>query len=170
MPQAHSVDNETEGVKLLFKEFDPRTAKKLVESGIEASFEPGQFIFKENDQPSQFYLITRGSVALEQPGPPHAIRIQTLHEGHFLGWSAILDSGTRQFQARALTPVTVLTFDGSFLRRACDEDPQFGYALMKRLLTVITERLDATRMQVVALQRGEMRTWAAGSSGTSYRR
>ena len=61
----------------------------------------------------------------------------------------------------------MLTFDGSFLRRACDEDPAFGYALMKRLLTVITERLDATRMQVVALQRGEMRTWAAASS--SYR-
>ena len=76
MPRTHCVDNETEDVQLLFKEFDPRTAKKLVESGIEASFEPGQFIFKENDQPSQFYMITRGSVALEnaQPGPPHAIR------------------------------------------------------------------------------------------------
>ena len=122
-------DNETEDVELLFKEFDPQTAKKLVESGIEASFEPGQFIFKEDDRPSQLYLITQGSVALEQPGPPHAIRIQTLHEGHFLGWTALLDSGTRQFQARALTRVVVLTFDGSFLRRACEEDPQFGYAL-----------------------------------------
>src|SRR5947209_2063817 len=138
MPRTHSIDNEPEEVQLLFKEFDPRTAKKLVESGIEASFEQGQFIFKENDQPSQFYMIMRGSVALEnaQPGSPHAIRIQTLHEGHFLGWSAILDSGTRQFQARALTRVTVLTFDGSFLRKSCEEDPQFGYALMKRLLTV----------------------------------
>jgi len=38
------------------------------------------------------------------------------------------------------------------LRAACDQDPAMGYALMKRLLELVTERLDATRMKLA--QRG----------------
>lgn len=146
----------------LFHEFDMRTAGKLVEFGIEARFEPGDFIFKERDQSGQFFYITSGSVALEQPAPDHPIRIQTLHEGDFLGWSALLGSGTRHFQARAITPVAVLTFDGNLLRKKCDDDPRFGYALMKRLLLLVTERLDLVRAQLAESRRGEVRDYAAG--------
>ena len=135
----------------LFREFDPPTARKLIDLGIDASFEAGKFIFHEHDEARQFYAITSGSVALEQPGPPRAIRIQTLHPGDFLGWSAVLGSETRHFQARALTRVSATTFEGALLRKACEDDPSFGYALMKRLLALVTERLDATRMQVGAL-------------------
>ena len=141
----------------LFKEFDSRTATKLVELGIEAHFDPGKFIFRERDQSGQFFYITSGSVAIEQPAPDHPFRIQTLHEGDFLGWSALLGSGTRHFQARALTQVTVLTFDGDLLRKECDDDPHFGYALMKRLLLLVTERLDVVRMQLAESRRNEVR-------------
>jgi CRP/FNR family cyclic AMP-dependent transcriptional regulator len=145
-PQAENRDDPCH--RNLFDEFDRHTAAKLVEIGIGASFAPGQFIFRERDEAGPFYFITRGSVALEQPGQPRAIRIQTLHEGDFLGWSALLGDGTRHFDARALTGVGAITFDGGLLRRTCEADPVFGYTLMKRLLLVLTERLDATRSQV----------------------
>src|SRR5579862_7649207 len=74
----------------LFKEFDSRTARKLAESGIEARFDPGKLLFRERDQSGQFFYITSGSVAIERPAPDHPFRIQTLHEGDFLGWSAFL--------------------------------------------------------------------------------
>jgi CRP/FNR family cyclic AMP-dependent transcriptional regulator len=141
----------------LSQEFDSATATKLVHLGIEAGFEPGEFIFQEHDPSRQFFYITSGSVALEQPAPEHYIRIQTLHEGDFLGWSALLGSGTRHFQARALTPVSLLTFDGEFLRRKCEDDPLFGYALMKRLLLLVTERLDVVRAQLAESRRSEVR-------------
>ncbi len=54
------------------------------------------------------------------------------------------------FQARALTPVTLLTFDGEFLRRKCEDDPLFGYVLMKRLLLLVSERLDVVRGQLAS--------------------
>lgn len=152
----------TTGSNTLFQEFDSDTATKLMRLGIEAGFEPGQFIFREHDQSGQFYYITSGSVALEQPAPERAIRIQTLHDRDFLGWSALLGSGTRHFQARALTPVAVLTFDGEFLRRRCEDDPHFGYALMKRLLLLVTERLDVVRAQLAESRRSEVRDWAPG--------
>jgi len=157
----HADISGTGGNKL-FQEFDPATATTLVRLGVTAGFEPGEFIFREHDQSGQFYCITSGSVALEQPTRDRSIRIQTLHEGDFLGWSALLGSGTRHFQARALTPVAVLTFDGEFLRRKCDDDPLFGYALMKRLLLVVTERLDVARAQLAESRRGEVRDCATG--------
>jgi CRP/FNR family cyclic AMP-dependent transcriptional regulator len=141
----------------LFVELDSHTTAKMVDLGIEAWFDPGQIIFRERDQSGQFYLITHGSVALEQPGESRAIRIQTLHEGDFLGWSALLGEGTRHFQARALTGVGAITFDGGLLRTTCENDSSFGYALMKRLLLLVTERLDATRSQVAGFQRAHER-------------
>jgi CRP/FNR family cyclic AMP-dependent transcriptional regulator len=162
-------NRESSGIlsgKTLFQEFDSHTAARLVEFGIEAWFSPGTLIFEENDQSGQFYFITMGDVALEQSGSAGPIRIQTLHQGEFLGWSALLGSGTRHFQARALTRVAALTFDGSLLRRTCDADPRFGYALMKRLLLIVTERLDATRMQAAGFQIGrKRRSFAPGDTG-----
>jgi CRP/FNR family transcriptional regulator, cyclic AMP receptor protein len=137
--------SEIEPATLLRTQVDAETARKLAEMGIEASFAPGQLIFHEHDESGQFYFVISGSIALEQPLHPRPIRIQTLHEGDFLGWSAVLGSGTRHFQARALDRVRVLTFDGSLLRRKCEEDPRFGYVLMRRLFMIVTTRLEATR-------------------------
>src|SRR5436305_11531819 len=129
----------------VFKELEAHTASKLMDLGIEARFAPGTIIFEEHEASGQFYLITEGAVALEQPVLGRSVRIQTLHVGDFFGWSALLGSGTRHFKARAMSHVVALTFDGALLRKSCENDPEFGYALMKRLLVLVTERLDATR-------------------------
>lgn len=162
-PDRHGDLPGNESGKMLFRELDSRTASKLVELGIEARFEPGQCIFRPHDESGQFYLTTAGSIALEDPGHERPIRIQTLQPGDFLGWSALLGTGTRHFRARALTPLVVLTFDGDLVRKACEDDPRFGYALMKRLLFIATERLDDTRRQVAEMRKDYVRDWASAA-------
>jgi CRP/FNR family cyclic AMP-dependent transcriptional regulator len=78
----------------------------------------------------------------------HAIRVQTLHEGDAMGWSALLAGDGKHFQARATSHVRALAFEGVRLREAFDQDPAFGYAMTKRLLRTVVERLDATRVQL----------------------
>jgi len=148
------VCSEVSSYTALCKEFDPHTAAKLVEFGIEAWFAPGKFLFREHDESGQFYFITLGSVAVEQPCPSRTTRIKTLHEGDFLGWSALLGSGTRRFDARATTEVAAIAFDGALLRKTCEDDPRFGYALMKRLLLIVTERLDMVSARLTCVQEG----------------
>lgn len=160
----HADFPENENGKTLFKELDSRTSAKLGQLGIEARIEPGEFLFRPHDESGQFYFVVSGSIAVEKPGTQRDLRIQTLHAGDFLGWSALLGSGTRHFQARALTPVVVLTFDGDLVRKTCEDDPRFGYALMKRLLFVATERLDTTRMQIAEMQKGYVRDWASAAT------
>jgi CRP-like cAMP-binding protein len=61
----------------------------------------------------------------------------------------MMDEGRKQFQARALEPVRALAFDGGKLRRLCDADFAFGYDVLKRLLVVVSERLQNTRLQLL---------------------
>lgn len=120
--------------KAFFQEFDTHTATKLLEMGTEARFEPGTLIFEGQDQEESYY-ITSGSVALEQPTLVQPIQVRTFREGGFLGWGEFLGSGTRHYQARALTPVTALKFDRHRLRKTSESNPRFGYALMRYFLT-----------------------------------
>ena len=130
-------------------EFQPQHIEKLSALAKEVQFERDQVIFHEGDECHDFYLIVKGRVALEIEAPGHTFRVQTLHEGDELGWSAILMGRGKHFQARALQPVDALAFDGAALLDACRADPAFGFALMYRMLGVVSERLQATRLQVL---------------------
>lgn len=159
MQRFSSDSRENGNGKALLKSLDSGAAARLIQLGIEARFDPGAIVFRPHDESGQFYFITAGSIAVEKPGSDRAIRVETLHPGDFLGWSALLGSGTRHFQARALTRTVVLTFDGGLIRKACEGDSRFGYELMKHLLCVATERLDVTRAQLGEMQKGYVRDW-----------
>jgi CRP/FNR family cyclic AMP-dependent transcriptional regulator len=55
----------------------------------------------------------------------------------------------KHFQARSLERVDALAFEGTELLAACQEDTLFGFTLMQRLLGVVAERLQATRLQLL---------------------
>jgi CRP-like cAMP-binding protein len=131
------------------EEFQPQHIEKLASMATRVRFERDQVIFREGDECGEFYLIMNGLVALEIAAPDHVLRVQTLSAGDELGWSAILMGRRKHFQARALERSEALAFDGGELLIACKQDAAFGYVLMHRLLGVVAERLQATRLQVL---------------------
>jgi len=130
-------------------EFEPRHIDKLANLAKEVHFERDQIMFREGDECSEFYLIVNGLVALEIAAPGHTFRVQTLFAGDELGWSALLMGRGKHFQARTLDRVDALALEGSELLAACEQDTLFGYTLMSRLLAVVAERLQATRLQLL---------------------
>ena len=130
-------------------EFEPRHVERLASLARDVRFERNHVIFREGDECSEFYLVASGLVALEIVAPGHTFRVQTLFSGDELGWSALLMGSGKQFQARVLERVDALAFEASDLLAACREDPAFGFALMQRLLGVVAERLQATRLQLL---------------------
>ncbi len=131
------------------EEFQPQHIEKLSSLAKEVRFERDNVMFHEGDECHDFYLIVEGRVALEIEAPGHTFRVQTLSAGDELGWSAILMGRGKHFQARTLQPVHALAFDGVALLDTCRADPAFGFALMYRMLGVVSERLQATRLQVL---------------------
>jgi CRP-like cAMP-binding protein len=143
------------------EEFQSQHVEKLAALSTRVRFEGGQIIFREGDECSDFYLIVSGLIALEIAAPDHTFRVQTLSAGDELGWSALLMGRGKHFQARGLQRVEALAFDGGDLLAACKNDPQFGFVFMHRLLGVVAERLQATRLQLL-----DMHSPAAKRAGT----
>jgi CRP-like cAMP-binding protein len=131
----------------LLSELDPRQLRKLLPLAQERHFDKGQIIFKEGDKSAYLSLIVSGEVILERVAGGEVAPVQTLRPGEAMGWSALTADGHAQFRARALSPVDTVSFPSDPIREACDRDPEMGYHLMKQLLQLVTERLDALRAQ-----------------------
>jgi CRP-like cAMP-binding protein len=130
-------------------DFRPEHRARLASLAKRAEFSPDQIIFREGDDYSVLYLLEKGMVALELDVPDHLLRVQTLYAGDVFDWSAVLPHTAKHFQARALEPVTALAFEGDDLQASFRSDPEFGLAFMLRLMGVVSERLRATRLQLL---------------------
>jgi CRP-like cAMP-binding protein len=130
-------------------DFPDEHRERLAKLAKKVTFKTGEVIFHEGDDYSVFYLLEKGMVALELEVPDHVLRVQTLYGGDVFDWSALLPHAGKHFQARALDPVTALAFEGDDLLAAFRADPTFGMAFMLRLMGVVSERLRATRLQLL---------------------
>ena len=113
-------------------------------------FQPGEYLFKEGREAQHFFLIRHGRVSIELHIPPRGqVMIQTVGPGEILGWSWLVPPHRWRFDAKALTVVRAIRFDGQCIRTKCESDHTLGYELMKRFTTVMAERLQATRIQLL---------------------
>jgi CRP-like cAMP-binding protein len=129
---------------------DVRHVSLLTACATNIQFDAGTYIFREGDPANHFYLIQEGKVAIEISAPPRrAIIVQTLGSGEVLGWSWLVPPYRWRFHARAVEPVLALALDGKCLRKHCEENHDLGYELLKRFAQVITQRLEATRFQLL---------------------
>lgn len=113
-------------------------------------FEAGQYLFREGDPADQLYLIRHGRVALELTAPGRgALTVQTLAEGEIVGVSWLFPPYRWMSDARAVSLVRAIAVDAACLRQKCEADHDLGYELMKRLVPVLVQRLQATRLQIL---------------------
>ncbi|MGZ4961114.1 MAG: Crp/Fnr family transcriptional regulator [Limisphaerales bacterium] len=123
--------------------------KILEGSSMHAQFEPGDVIFREGEPANRFYLIHSGEVDLEADiNGERLIPIQKAGPGDVIGWSWLFPPYYWHFGARAVTRTTATFYYGTRLREQCDENPAFGYELMKRISQVLLERLQSTRRRL----------------------
>lgn len=133
-----------------FEGLPDKHLKVIVGCASNVSFEEGETIFHEGEEANRFYLIRQGRVALEvYAAGIGTITIQTLDAGDILGWSWLVPPYRWHFDARAVEPVRAIALDGECLRRKCEEDHDLGYELLKRFAEIITQRLQATRLQLL---------------------
>ena len=126
----------------------------LAECAERIEFRAGETIFRRGEPASRFYLIEEGAVSVEiKEADSGTIFIQTLGTGEELGWSWLFAPHQWRFDARAIKPTRAIYFYGSWLRELCEESPEFGYELMRRMVRVVVTRLHATREQLVGLSR-----------------
>ena len=110
----------------------------------------GITVFREGDLDSFLYLVEEGRVAIEIAVPGRGrLTILTVGPGEVFGWSSLFLQRAKTASARTVEPTRALALAAGRLRELCDADPRFGYLLTRRILDVVSERLKATRMQLL---------------------
>ena len=129
---------------------DSRFMELITGCASNVRFNAGEFLLHEDEEANQFYIIRQGRVAVES----HAagmdpIIIHTVEAGDILGWSWLVPPYYWHFDARAVELTRAIALDGKCLRQKCEKDHELGYELLKRFTNIITQRLEATRMQLL---------------------
>jgi CRP/FNR family transcriptional regulator, cyclic AMP receptor protein len=117
-----------------------------------ARFEAGTFIFHEGEAADAFYLLREGRVALQISAPGRgASTFLTLGPGEVFGVNWLVPPYRWSYDARAFETARVVVMDAHCLRSKCEADHHLGYAVMKRFMPILIERLHATRLQFLDL-------------------
>lgn len=131
-------------------DLDEKYMHILVGCASNVHFKEGEYLFKEGEAATKFYLIRTGRVALElHAGERGIVRVQTVGPGEILGWSWLISPYRWHFDACAVDDIRAFALDGKCLRTKCEKDRDFGYEMLKRLAQVLESRLSATRLQIL---------------------
>jgi CRP-like cAMP-binding protein len=135
-----------------FEGMDEDTLTLIAGCAANERFDAGQYIFREGQPADKFYMVRHGTVALEVRAPGRdSIVLQTCDDGDVMGWSWLVPPFRWKWDARATKLSRLVSFDGICLRGKLDADPALGYAMYKRFVRVIAERLSYARLQMLDL-------------------
>ena len=132
------------------QEFGPAQLEKLASISTYVSFSEGSTIFREGDDSELVYLILEGEVSLLTRVPGHGqVKILTVGPGQLLGWSSLFPPKKKTAGAQTNEHTRAIAFNAKQLLGLCREDHDIGYALMWRVAHVVSERLRASRDQLL---------------------
>lgn len=133
-----------------FQDLEPTYVQFIVECAANVRFKAGEFLFHEGEAANQFYLIRHGRVALQVfiPGEGPTTLV-TIEAGEVLGWSWLFPPYRWHFDAQAQKLTRAIAFEGQCLRTKCEADHDLGYTLMQRFSRIMTQRLQAARLQLL---------------------
>ena len=132
-----------------FKGLDPRYLKLIVECASRETFTPNRFLCQDNEEARKFYVIHHGRVAVEIYRPRRgAVTVQTIGDGEVLGWLWFDQPYHWHLDARALDLTRVISLDVPCLLKKCNQDPAFGYELMRRYAHHLAVQFRVTKVQL----------------------
>ncbi len=133
-----------------FEGLESKYLQIIADCATNVVFQEGEQIFTEGDDANSFYVIRQGKVALEifvrRRGPVNFLSVE---DGDIVGWSWMFPPYKWHFDARAMELTRAAAFDARCLRGKFDEDPQLGFELMKRFASVMLDRLNISRLQLL---------------------
>jgi CRP/FNR family transcriptional regulator, cyclic AMP receptor protein len=133
-----------------FHEFDPHIVRTLVPKASERTYDVGEYLAEEGTPCHEFLLVFEGKVALEIGAADRPrVTVQTVGPGEVVGWSWLVPPYEWRFDARAVKATRVISLDAPTVRHTLDAHPAFGYRFLARLLPVLAERLENTRVQLL---------------------
>ncbi len=150
------------------RDVDEDHLSRFVQLAMPVDFVAGELILREGEVAENVYVILSGSASLELCASGIGCRrMMTLSDGDLMSWSAVLEQSRLTATVRAISPIQAVVIDGQALLQICEDDPAFGFALMRRVALATVHRLTAARMQLLDVFGTQMPATPAASGGDS---
>lgn len=140
-----------------FEGLNDESVNAIAAIAKEEQFERGKCFYETDEAADALFLLLKGSVenylvisTPEYPNVPKEYFLGEIQPGQVFGLSAMLEPYTHSTTTRASREGTVLRVDAAELRQLCENNPQFGYTIMKMLGRALKERLHQTRRHLAA--------------------
>jgi CRP/FNR family transcriptional regulator, cyclic AMP receptor protein len=133
-----------------FSAFSNDILNFLSERSSMCEIKKGQILFRQGENADKFYVVRKGLISIQMPaimGP--TLEIQTLGKDQVLGWSWLISPYKWNFQTIAEEDSELLMFDGIAILARCEQEPKFGYELLKKFAELMSMRLDAARQKMM---------------------
>ncbi len=134
-----------------FQELRPQHTRRIASITTLRHVKAGEVLFREGDREDFVYIVLEGRVALDMFVPHRGkVRFYTAEAWEIFGWSSVTPTvRQRTAGATAVIDSIVARISADEIRRACDEDHDLGYQVMRRLANVVAGRLLVTRLQLL---------------------
>ncbi|MEO5351592.1 MAG: SLC26A/SulP transporter family protein [Magnetococcus sp. XQGC-1] len=138
----------------LLRGFEDDPAFAVLQTVVEErSYQAGDFVFKQQDEGDELFIIRRGSVRVLLPLTGEKSRILAIFgRGHFIGDMAFLDRGKRSTDAVADKPTDIFIISRKRFDTLLQDHPQLGQKVFLRLAKALSSRLRHTNAELSVMQ------------------
>ena len=135
-------DEELEAVSKIAVENEYQKGDLIVEAGEPAD----KFYFLAEGNLAYYYVVTIGN----DPYYKKEYHISDINAGEIFGISALIEPYRYTATLRVDAPSRVIAIVARDLRALCEADPKLAYGLMQAVAKAAIERLETTRIQLIA--------------------
>jgi CRP/FNR family cyclic AMP-dependent transcriptional regulator len=136
-----------------FENLQDNEIKALATLAKEERYKPGAYIFYEGEPATELYLLLEGRIEMmvntKADGTQRAM-VMSVGPGEIFGWSSLVEPYQLTASAHCATPVRVVAITASGVRALMTMSCSLGYRLMHKACQTASERLRATRVQMLS--------------------
>ena len=121
-----------------FVGLDEQAIALVAGCAVNAHVRPGEFLFREGEAAEPSMSSAPVGSRSRCGCPPERVVLDTARDGDVVGWSWLVPPYRWTFDALATERPSVIAFDGACLRGKCETDSALGYALLQRVVQVMS--------------------------------
>ena len=124
---------------LLWK-LDRSFVKEIMALALKESHKKGEMLFREGNEASNLYILTKGYVKLTIGDTGQSVYIVN-HPGEIFGWSSIVGRDVYTASAECIEPTSLQKINRDELLELIQSDPENGLAFFRKISEMLGNRL-----------------------------
>lgn len=126
----------------VFKDLSEAHLRKLAAITESRDFSAGAQIYLSRERARRIFIVENGLVSLRvfEPGDEVALNFGMRDKGDLFGGASFLKPQQHTVTATCLKDTRLLVIEASSLWELIDEDPEFGYRIMREIAQIYFDR------------------------------